>query len=889
MTQLLNKNKLVAIILCFTMLFSITSGIFTEAFAADEENTAYMIYDVTDGGDITLPHGQKAMLTAVGGMQWQIYINDADMWVNIDGARGSALEISYPLVASALTDRGTGELRCLLEDGTYSGIVNLVVDLKDDSSMFPKVEEQEVIVLTQPEVIMTTTESALQYESTTGSELEYEVEEERPLLFSFFKLSRSTTPSTYSVVINYEFYGKDVIVTDPYTEIYAAGSSVEEHIVKSPQVVGYYPDPASVKVGPYGAIDGDKIFNVDYYPDEVNFTIEHYYQNLTDDKYTLAGSETATGYTGAPVGEKLEKTPNGFYALLYNTDEAIAADGSSVVEIYYDRNYYLMNFDMDGGYGTEPIYARYESELGTIPTPTKEGYKFMGWKLVKENNTTYTPADTDIATVPEKMPAANRTYKAVWKANPNAEVSIVYWGENADDEGYSYLGSGVMMAKPGTEITFGDAVYDCGFENHQHTPDCKYECGIEEHSHTIVDGCYQLDCDQTSHSHTSCQLKCEHKTHTLDCYVTGDYNYYDLKETTKPNRTLTSQGNGIYTYTVSYDIVGSVTYYYLNLDNKWYWVEDGWPSGTTKITLSCSHSHTDFCYSCGQTAGTHTHSIDGGCYDLVCEKTEHSHSEKCGYSCGLYAHIHSDDCAIKQSNVDITFDDKDYYYYVRSEKVTVNADGTTVMNVYFDRKTFTLHFRAKNATSDTYGTITDKWGANIEPEFAAVCQKAGYQSWSENRDASDPWTNYIAIMPQSDKTYYSYTGSGNNVWRMTYYTETLTDNEYAVAFTVDLYRSGGTTVSKEEFLELKGFTFNSDKSTKTGASTNGAKFYYERNSYKLDFNNGTGITKTENVKYQAPLSSYESYIPIAPDIYQSGTVTFGGWYQNPECTGEKYV
>ena len=55
---------------------------------------------------------------------------------------------------------------------------------------------------------------------------------------------------------------------------------------------------------------------------------------------------------------EVAKTYEGFYALLYEKP-AIAADGSTVVEVYYDRIYSLMLFDLDGGYGVEPIYARY--------------------------------------------------------------------------------------------------------------------------------------------------------------------------------------------------------------------------------------------------------------------------------------------------------------------------------------------------------------------------------------------------------------------------------------------------------------------------------------------------------------------------------------------------
>mgnify|MGYP003308115827 CR=1 FL=1 len=41
----------------------------------------------------------------------------------------------------------------------------------------------------------------------------------------------------------------------------------------------------------------------------------------------------------------------------------VAADGSTVLEIYYDREYHLINFELDGGYGVEPVYARYETDF----------------------------------------------------------------------------------------------------------------------------------------------------------------------------------------------------------------------------------------------------------------------------------------------------------------------------------------------------------------------------------------------------------------------------------------------------------------------------------------------------------------------------------------------
>ena len=42
------------------------------------------------------------------------------------------------------------------------------------------------------------------------------------------------------------------------------------------------------------------------------------------------------------------------------------------------------------------------------------------------------------------------------------------------------------------------------------------------------------------------------------------------------------------------------------------------------------------------------------------------------------------------------------------------------------------------------------------------------------------------------------------------------------------------------------------------------------------------------MKYEAPLGTYASYRPAVPAAYEKDSVTFGGWYLNPQCTGEEY-
>lgn len=237
---------------------------------------------------------------------------------------------------------------------------------------------------------------------------------------------------TYSVVINYVF--ADGSQAAPSWTATLARGSAYHNTVTSPTVVGYAPDKATVELH-YTAINDDVTETVTYKPAEVNFTIKHYQQNTDNDNYTLVETETKTGFTESEVGAGLAKTYEGFTALLYDTTTRIAADGSTEVEIYYDRNYYLLSLDLDGGWGADPIYARYGAVIG-LSSPTKPGYTFGGWN----------------PTAPTNMPAKNQTLTANWTAS-NVQYRVQYWQENANDSGYSYVESQTVTAKAGAVVS----------------------------------------------------------------------------------------------------------------------------------------------------------------------------------------------------------------------------------------------------------------------------------------------------------------------------------------------------------------------------------------------------------------------------------------------------
>lgn len=272
---------------------------------------------------------------------------------------------------------------------------------------------------------------------------------------------------SYTVTIEYKYSTNGTQAAQPViVELFEGTTAIpagETSVYDSPVIMGYKPteDQKQIDLNAYLAskfpngIDRNDVITVNYYPAEVSYTVNYYWQNLDDDNYTLHESKTLTGFTESPVGtvEGYEDKYGGFYALLYDTETPIAADGSTVVEIYYDRYYYLMTFDLGGGYGVEPIYARYGAPI-EVGTPTRPGYSFEGWSP--------TVPDTMPAYTDEQIDNRENMYTAQWAAG-NATYLVQYWQENANDDNYSYVSSEERTANAGSVVSGRGDKYYTGF------------------------------------------------------------------------------------------------------------------------------------------------------------------------------------------------------------------------------------------------------------------------------------------------------------------------------------------------------------------------------------------------------------------------------------------
>lgn len=528
------------------------------------------------------------------------------------------------------------------------------------------------------------------------------------LMLSSLIAALAIADGQHTVIINYVFEnGKQAAPS--WTATLAEGSSLEQ-TVTSPTVVGYEPDPATVNVTVNNITENEN-YTVIYHPANVGFTVNHYLQNVADNNYTLDKTEHVDGYTGSEVGGDLAKAYPGFAALLYNTKAKVAADGSTVVEIYYDRNYYMMSFNLDGGYGVEPIYARYGASV-KVENPTKPGYTFNVWE----------PA------VPTTVPAENTTYKAKWQAEKTAKVSVVFWYENADDNGYSYMDSVVKDVTVNSSINSGN---------------------------------YQ-------------------------------------------NENFTGRDNAHFTYNAA-----------------------------------------------------------------------------------------------------------------KAETVTVKADGSTVLNVYFKRNTYTLTFRELTCDkwffhehSDkcytTRATITAKYNARISDKFSKAPFNTTYngRAW-ECTDSSK--FNYalqtLDRMPGFNATFNLYDKNSNVKKTIYYYVQkvgtTVSSASWPTSTTnfdlmkqVDTYFNYATY--NEEYHEIQGFTryardvADFDENNTKQFVNNRLNLYYLRDSYELEFKNSpTNTVDKKTVQYEAELAQYAFDVPY-PAGLEPNAYYFDGWYLNPECTGDEY-
>ena len=425
---------------------------------------------------LSLLQDERTTLTAVcssgvtdASYQWQILADIAsELWVNIYDATEQSLALSCALLNSLADDTGSAYVRCRV---TASG----------------QTIDSNVVCVTAARTIPV--ETGAEDEADANAAPTGRV----PALRAPARAPAATSEEYVEITVNYldAVTGKSIYKS--YQAQIEKGTGYTSNVI-SPAYLGYGPfynmanpsgtntsaandDATTIHLNiPDSYSAPTYVVNVYYKAIDVPYAVRYYFQNIHDDTYSedVGLYRVSAAKTGTIISDDALKLSAGEaegFTKLYHYPEAVAADGSTVFQCYYDRNYYMLKFDMDGGYGTEPVYARYGTAF-IVNAPTRHGYEFVGW-----DDVTGGTGDGDPDTLPTTIPAENRTYKALWRT-VNTTYTTVYWLQNADDDQYSFIGSVKDSAQSGTTVSGSDSLQKntplCGNTDttHTHSPDC---------------------------------------------------------------------------------------------------------------------------------------------------------------------------------------------------------------------------------------------------------------------------------------------------------------------------------------------------------------------------------------------------------------------------------
>lgn len=788
---------------------------------------------------LSLPQDERTTLTAVcasgvtdASYQWQILADVAsELWVNIYDATEQSLALSCALLNSLADDTGSAYVRCRV---TASG----------------QTIDSNVVCVTAARTIPV--ETGAEDEADANAAPTGRV----PALRAPARAPAATSEEYVEITINYldAVTGKSIYKS--YQAQIAKGTGYTSNVI-SPAYLGYAPfynaaalsdtntlaandDATTIHLNILDSYSAPTyVVNVYYKAIDVPYAVRYYFQNIHDDTYSenVGLYSVSAAKTGTIISDELLKLPEGKaegFTKLYHYPEAVAADGSTVFQCYYDRNYYMLKFDMDGGYGTEPVYARYGTAF-IVTAPTRHGYEFVGWDDVTDGT-----GDGNPDTLPTTIPAKNRTYKALWRT-VDTTYTTVYWLQNADDgDKYSFIGSVKGNAPSGTTVSGGDTLTAktplCGNTEHTHNKDC-----YPENFNQLVynDAKTQKNVTINGDGSTTVNVYCDRKAYTLRFfYARENKNTHQFQLVGGTTYPFGNKGSD-FTRPTSYNVENLLDQVddWGNIKNEPQ-LKDEYRNTYIKRTLD-SNGYTYYYLELKARFDADLSTLwPGDCFDPVPVAETHTTN-------GANEHM----------------DEGQWGHYAYQAgwngefkvKYTLDNPNSTIKGM-FQRLDENLLYGPNEGSSDVINFL------------GYFCNGADV-SWSQ------PWQwLYELYVPVLDGQAFDRTYNGKNY--KLFKTIDTADNNEDISDQTQPTLHGFTTGGKQ-------WEKNDDKSD--GRKSFTARFFYEREFYTLTLHNYNEAVSTFELPYQTPLAPSVPEKPAYPSTLEAGAYTFGGWYYSSGC------
>lgn len=882
-------RRLLSLLLGLVLFMELLPGGLT--VVGDASDAVTVTVDGAKTTQVTLPQSGRVTLEAASetgdtDYQWQIQL-DGD-WVNIYDATAATLTLTYAMVSPAL-EGGSAAVRCAVGGESVSDAVRVTVsyDVEADSADLNR----------QKEALAQGMSAAAAPRRTQRRSL------------------RSGAPEYINVTVNY----LDAVTSLPiYTGFSATinGGKPYSQTVLSPTYLGYAPywnpddpdttDPntatesaQSLALSVGADYTGETYtVNVYYKAIAVPYAVRYYFQNIHDDMYTenvdyYRRGSALTGTIIANDDLKLDEVRASGFTKLYHYPEAVAADGSTVFECYYDRNYYQVKLDANGGYGSEHVYARYGTPF-VATTPTRHGYRFVGWDKLGEDGV----GDGEEDALPTTVPAENASYIALWES-ADTTYTVVYWLKNAAGTEYDYMGSQKRSAVAG-EVVSGDASwlkadsYICGLTEdagHTHNEGCKPE--LFRHSqYEKADENVTIEGDGS----TTVNIYYTRKSYTL--------RFYYAKEYVPANDTVNSPANP--SDTPVYSVVGGSTR----------------PFGFYQETGVCARPQKD-----GKTVNdveSLLYNVRSGDWGEVAElpTIQQPTGTAYTYTLGTYPdgggyNAKGDRFHYLEFTVPYGTDllhlwpTEEVFGQIKTARSGYNAnkanehlgEGQWGNYAYFAgwNGEYNVKYTQEKSNSTIkclYPVLNDdllyaekligQWGDASTVNFLGFFDNGANVSWSIPRQ----WIYklYVEVLPghEEDAGVAARTVDGVTRYYMLYDTVFANDDNMTIGHQTDPPLPGFTCMRDK----VGGSEPETNEPLADGRESYTANFYYNRNSYTLTAQNYDEIIQYNDVLYQADLDRkmYDLLLMPYPKPLEKYAYKLGGWYTSPGCfPGSEYV
>ena len=561
------------------------------------------------------------------------------------------------------------------------------------------------------------------------------------------------------------------------------------------------------------------------------YKVEYYTQELSG-KYTLMASQTNDGYTDSPVAPSTD-APEGFAlnAKRSTTDQTIAANGSTVVKLYYDRLKYTLTFTYgDKSDGSLPNVVYRDTKYGaTIYEPKMNlgGYLFNGW----EGGAIFT--DTDGNPI-QTMPAGDATYAASWRADPNISYRVEYYIQDPAEDKWYYGSARTGTGETESLVPLSDYT----------TPGD----GLDFNGKVTVKGTDVQPGDELlkikGDGSLVVKIYFDRTTHTVTFNTDGGSSVDDqtVRDTgkvtlpavpTKVGYTFTKwtyqDANG---QTVDWDFSNDTVIGDLTLTAQWI------PNGDTAYTVE--------------------HYWQNTIGDTDSDYTLHETEDKTG-----------------TTGENTAAEGKTYEGFQGAkafEQTAIAADGSTVVKIYYDRVTYAVTFTHDGNSEEIQGQTIRYDGKVTEPEIPT---KAGYDFDCWKTADGGVWnfdtntvTDELALAAQ-------WKAASNTSYTVKHYQENL-DGTYPTD-PADSEEMTGTT-GENASVKLKEYTgFGTGTYTNVTIAADGStvvEVRYPRNNYTVTWYDWDGTTELGNGSFK-----YEQTITVSNAVTTPSRTgyTFTSW------------